>query len=180
MGTQRKKTPRRKRPVVKYEPKGYDPKTVFQRINSENLFEILPLDPKYVPWMYVSNIIQRALARVVGQGPFGPVPIRCNEDGSLYVAGLGGGYTRNETKSGSALDSYGAPVTFSAAMGRTDIYTFDNKMIFKRTRDGVVWDDEIELFKDSFYSIDCKTLQFNVKNSAPGSTARYQIIGWFE
>jgi len=179
MGTPRKPTPRKKRPVVVYEPKGYDPKTIFQRIKSENLFEALLLDPKYVPWMYVSNVIQRALARCVGQGPFGPVPIRCNEEGSLYVAGLGGAYSRNETKSGTAPDAYGAAIAFSQVMGRLDIYCLDKKMVFKRTRDDVVWDDEIELFQDSFYSIDCNTLKFNVKNYVAGQPARYQIVGWF-
>lgn len=161
------------------EPKGYDPKTIFQRINSENLFETLDLDPKYLPWMYISNIIQRVFARTLGQGPFGPVPIRCNEDGSLYVAGLGGGYTRNEVKSGSAADDWIAAVEFSATMGRIDLFVFDQGMIFKRSRDGVTWDDEIELWKDSFYSFDCKTLQFNIKNKTGGLTARYQTIGWF-
>lgn len=179
MGTPRKPTPRRKSPVVAYTPKGYDPTTIYQRIKSENLFEALLLDPKYVPWMYVSNIIQRALARVVGQGPFGPVPIKCNEEGSLYVAGLGGAYTRNLTRSGNAPDAYGAPITFPQVMGRLDIFCLDNKMVFKRTRDNVVWDDQIELFKDSFYSIDCNTLMFNVKNYAAGSTARYQVIGYY-
>lgn len=172
----KKKAPR---PIVAVEPKGYDPKTIFQRIDAENLFEVLGLDPKYVPWMYISNIIQRVFARTLGQGPFGPVPIRCNEDGSLYVAGLGGGYTENETKSGTAPDAYAGPIAFTAPMGRVDIYTFDQKMIFKRSRDGVKWNDEIELFKDSFYSIDCTTLQFDIENYTAGLTARYQIIGWF-
>jgi len=167
------------RPIVALEPKGYEPKTIHQRINAENLFETFDLDPKYVPWMYISNVIQRVFARTLGQGPFGPVPIRCNEDGSLYVAGLGGGYTRNQNKTGNSPDAYGAAIAFSAAMGRVDIFTFDNKMVFKRTRDGVTWDDEIELFKDSFYSIDCTTLQFNVKNYTAGLIARYQIAGWF-
>lgn len=172
----KKKAPR---PIVAVEPKGYDPKTIFQRIDAENLFETFALDPKYVPWMYISNIIQRVFARTLGQGPFGPVPIRCNEDGSLYVAGLGGGYTRNEVKKGNAPDAYGAPIVFSAPMGRIDLYTFDQKMIFKRSRDGVTWDDEIELFSNSFYSMDCSTLQFNVMNYAAGLVARYQMIGWY-
>lgn len=172
----KKKAPR---PIVALEPKGYDPKTIFQRIDAENLFEQFGLDPKYVPWMYISNIIQRVFARTLGQGPFGPVPIRCNADGSLYVAGVGGAYTRNEKKAGNAPDAYGAAIVFSAPMGRIDLSTFDNKMVFKRSRDGVTWDDEIELFKDSFYSFDCVTLQFNVKNYAAGLTARYQAIGWY-
>lgn len=168
-----------RRPTTPYEPKGYDLKQIYQRLKSENLFEILELDPKYVPWMYTSNFIQRALARCVGQGPYGPVPIRCNEDGSLYVAGLGGGYTQNETKKGNAPDAYGTAIAFKAAMGRIDLFVFDQPAIIKRTRDGVTWDDEIEVWKDSFYSFDCKTLQFNVKNKTAGLTARYQVIGWY-
>lgn len=173
----RKKAP--PRPIVAFEPKGYEPKTIFQRINSENLFETLDLDPKYLPWMYISNVIQRVFARTLGQGPFGPVPIRCNEEGSLYVAGLGGGYTRNEVKSGAAPDAYGAPILFSAPMGRVDIFTLDNKMLLKRSRDNVTWDDEIFLFKDSFYSIDCTTLAFMVKNYVALSVANYRLIGWY-
>lgn len=170
---------KRKRPVVTYEPTGYTPKQIYQRINTENLFELLALDPKYVPWMYISNVIQRVFARTLGQGPYGPVPIRCNEEGSLYVAGLGGGYTQNEVKTGNAPDAYAAAIAFSAPMGRIDLFVFDQGAIFKRTRDGVTWDDEIELWKDSFYSFDATTLQFNIKNKTAGLIARYQTIGWF-
>jgi len=172
----KKKTPR---PIVAYEPKGYEAKRVLQRIQSEKLFEILDLDPNYVPWMYIDNVIQRSFARVMGLGPFGPVTIKCNEEGSLYVAGLGGGYTRHEPTAGNAPDAYAGPIAFSAAMGRVDIFTFDNKMYFKRSRDGVLWDPEIELFKDSFYSFDCTTLQFDIRNLTAGLIARYQIIGWY-
>jgi len=176
-----KPTPKKKarRPIVTYEPVGYDPKRIYQRINSENLFEVMELDPKYVPWMYVDNIIQRVFARVLGMGPYGPVPIKCNEEGSLYVAGLGGGYTRNVTHSGAAPDDYGDPIVMAEPYGRLDIFTLDNKMLFKRSRDNVVWDDEIFLFKDSFYSIDVKTKAFNIKNYTPGQTANYYIVGWF-
>jgi hypothetical protein len=168
-----------RRTIVPYEPSGYTPKQIYQKLQAENLFEVMKLDPSYVPWMYISNVIQRVFARTLGQGPFGPVPIRCNEDGSLYVAGIGGGYTRHEPIMGSAPDAYAAAIAFTAAMGRVDIFTFDNKMNFKRSRDGVTWDPTIELFKDSFYSIDCTTLQFNVQNYTPGLVARYQIIGWY-
>ena len=179
MVTQRAVKRKTRSSITTYEPKGYDPKVIYQRIQSSKVPETLDFDPRYVPWFYINNVLQRVLARTYGQGPFGPVPIRCNADGSLYVAGLGGGYTRNENKTGNAPDAYAAAIAFSSAMGRVDIFTFDNKMLFKRTRDGVTWDDEIELFKDSFYSIDCTTLQLNVKNYTPGLVARYQISGWY-
>jgi len=168
-----------RRPVVLYEPKGYEPKRIVQRIHSDNMFENLEYDPKYLPWLYLDNVIQRVLARVCGMGPYGPVTIRCNEEGSLYVAGLGGGYEHNEVIAGAAPDAYGAPQVFSRVMGRVDIFTLDNKMLLKRSYNNVKWDDEIFLFKDSFYSIDVKTLAFMVQNYTSGLTANYRLIGWY-
>jgi len=179
MVTQRAVKRKTRSSITTYEPKGYDPKVIYQRIQSSKVPETLDFDPRYVPWFYINNVLQRVLARTYGQGPFGPVPIRCNADGSLYVAGLGGGYTDNETKTGNAPDAYGAAIEFSAPMGRIDLYTFDNKMIFKRSRDGVKWNDEIEVFKDSFYSMDVTTLQVKLHNYQAGLIARYQLIGWF-
>ena len=176
--------PARKTPAprtgAEFKVSGYTPETIFQKIKSEDLFEIMDFDPIHVPWMYVSNVLQRVLARAIGQGPYGPVPIKCNVDGALFVSGVGGAYTRNETKSGNVTDAYLAtPVTFSAVMGRVDIFIFDNPVKFKRSRDGVITDDEIELFKDAFYSFDCDTLQINIKNKTAAATARYQFVGWF-
>lgn len=167
------------RPIVTIAPKGYDPTRVTQRIQADNLFESLGFDPAYLPWMYVDNVIQRVLARTMGQGPYGPVTIKCNEEGALFVAGMGGGYTRNVNLSGSAPDAYGAAIAFPAAMGRIDIFTYDNVMLFKRSRDGINWDDEYEIFKDSFYSLDCTTLQFNVQNKVALSVARYTVVGYY-
>lgn len=159
--------------------KGVDPKTIYQRIKSEDIWEQLDFDPKYIPWLYINNIVTRVLSRVIGQGPYGPVPIKCSQDGSLFVAGLGGGYTRNEVNSGNVPDAYGASIAFTNPVGRVDLFVFDNALLFKRTRDDVVWDDEIELFKDAFYSYDCTTYKFNVRNKVAGATARYQAVGWF-
>lgn len=75
------------------EVKGVTPKEIFQAIKSENLWEIdLDADPKYVPWMFISNIIGRVLARMTGQGPYGPVTVKCTADGSLAVVQRGGAF----------------------------------------------------------------------------------------
>lgn len=174
-----KTKPKPKRPVVAYEPKGYDPKQIIQQIRADKLFEQMALDPSYVPWMYVSNIVQRVFARTLGQGPFGPVTIKCNEEGALFVAGIGGAYTRNQVLSGAAPDAYGAAILFTEVCGRIDLFTMDNKMLFTRSRDNVTWDDEIFLFKDSFYSFDAKTLAFKLKNFVSGQTSNYRIVGWY-
>lgn len=75
------------------EVKGVTPKKVFQEIKSEDLFETdLELEPKYIPWVYIDNIISRVLARMVGQGPYGPVTVKCTKDGSLAVVQRGGAF----------------------------------------------------------------------------------------
>lgn len=162
------------------EVKGVTPKEIWQKFRSENVWEDLEFDPQHVPWLFINNLVQRVLARTVGMGPYGPVTIKCNKEGALYVAGIGGGYSRNEVKSGNAANAYaGAAIAFSAVMGRVDLFIFDNPVYVKRSRDGVVWDDEIELFQDAFYSFDCNTLELNIKNKTADATARYQFVGWY-
>ncbi|GAH51727.1 unnamed protein product [marine sediment metagenome] len=65
------------------EVKGVTPKVIHQQIKSEDLFETdLEFEPKYVPWVFINNIISRVLARMTGQGPYGPVVVKCTEDGN--------------------------------------------------------------------------------------------------
>lgn len=72
---------------------GVTPKKVYQEIKSEKLFETdLEFEPKYVPWVYIDNILSRVLARLVGQGPYGPVTVKCTKDGSLAVVQRGGAF----------------------------------------------------------------------------------------
>lgn len=71
---------------------GYDPKLINQRMLDQDIFENMSFDPKLVPNFYVSNIVNRVLARMAGQGPYGPVAVKCTEDGSLAVVPRGGAF----------------------------------------------------------------------------------------
>ena len=72
---------------------GYTPEIVVQKIKNPGQFEPnLDLDPKYVKNMYTNNLLQRVLARIVGQGPHGPVVAKCTADGSLAVVQRGGAF----------------------------------------------------------------------------------------
>lgn len=98
------------------EVKGVTPKRIFQRLQSEDLFERgLELDPAYVPWMYVENFLIRALARIVGQGPDGPTMIKCAKDGSLAVVARGGAFDAYERQDQSFVIS-GAERTTSGTL----------------------------------------------------------------
>ena len=230
--------------------KGVTPKVVHQQIESEDLFETdLEFHPKYVPWVYINNIITRVLARMTGKGPYGPVVVKCTADGSLAVVARGGafddyerldhdfeeteaarttdgttayhlidssedfvadgilpGYTvKNTTDTTYALVTNVAvgdltlnkdimasgeeyliipyhEFTFAQQVTRIDIFTYDGKVDYQLTRDNVkAYGDKIELFEDSFYSLDFFTLK--VKATAVTFTAvtptRSKVMGWF-
>jgi len=143
-------------------PKGYTPEEIFQKVKSENQWEVdLDLDPKDLPWIYIGNIIQRTLSRMIGQGPYGPVTVRCTKEGNLAVVSRGGAfddYERLEFAFSTANEE--KEFTFSQQVERIDIFTYDGKVDYQLTRDLVKdYGDKIELFTDSFYSLDFYTLR---------------------
>lgn len=157
------------------EVKGYTPKEIVQKIKSENQWEVdLDLDPKLVPWMYIGNIIQRTLSRIIGQGPYGPVTVKCTKEGNLAVVSRGGAfddYERLEFAFTSANEV--KEFTFSQQVERIDIFTYDGKCDYQLTRDLVKpYGDKIELFSDSFYSLDFYThrIRCTCKSFAPKSS----------
>ena len=147
------------------EVKGVDPKRIWQQIKSENIFETdLEFDPSYVPWVYMENIILRTLSRMVGQGPFGPVTVKCTKEGNLAVVSRGGAfddYERLEHPFAAANEE--KEFTFSQQVERIDMFTYDGKCDYQLTRDLVkAYGDKIELFEDSFYSLDFYTHKVKV------------------
>ncbi len=230
--------------------KGVTPKEIYQAIKSENLWEVdLDADPKYVPWMYITNIIGRVLARMTGQGPHGPVAVKCTEDGSLAVVQRGGAFDDYEkiehdfveTEAARAADATTAfhlkdasetfaddgilagyllknitdttyalltvvangdctldtdimentdqyiiipyhDFTFAQQVTRIDIFTYDGKVDYQITRDAVKpFGDKIELFEDSFYSLDFFTLKIRATpvTFVALTPTRSKIMGWF-
>ena len=157
------------------EVKGHTPKEIIQKIKSENQWEVdLDLDPKLVPWMYIGNIIQRTLSRMIGQGPVGPVTVKCTKEGNLAVVSRGGAfddYERLEFAFTSANEVH--DFTFSQQVERIDIFTYDGKCDYQLTRDLVkAYGHKIELFSDSFYSLDFYThrVRCTCKTFAPKSS----------
>jgi len=72
--------------------------------------------------------------------------------------------------------------TFDQQVTRIDIFTYDGKVNYQLTRDAVKeYGAPIELFEDSFYSLDFFTLK--VKATAVTFTAatptRSKLMGWF-
>ncbi len=157
------------------EVKGYTPKEIFQQIKSEDQWEVdLDLDPERVPWIYIGNIIQRTLSRMIAQGPYGPVTVKATKEGNLAVVQRGGAfddYERLEFAFTSANETQ--EFTFSQQVERIDIFTYDGRCDYQLTRDLVKpYGDKIELFSDSFYSLDFYThrVKCTSKSYAPKSS----------
>lgn len=143
-------------PVVK----SAEVKRIWQKIESDLLFETdLEFDPSYVPYIFVENILLRTLSRMVAQGPKGPVTIKCTDDGSIAVVSRGGAYDdyeRLEHPFAAAAESH--VFTFSQQVERIDVFTYDGKCDYELTRDLIKgYGDKVELFEDSFYSLDFYT-----------------------
>ena len=157
------------------EPKGYTPKEVFQKVKSENQWEVdIKLEPEHIPWVYIGNIIQRSLARMIGQGPYGPVSVKCTAEGNLAVVSRGGAFDDYEVLEfafSSANESH--DFTFAQQVQRIDMFTYDGKTDYQLSRDLVkALGDKIELFEDSFYSLDVYTRKVRATSKAfnPRST----------
>jgi len=166
-----------------FEPKGYEPKRIYQKILSEDLFEALALDPKAVPYMYLENVITRAFARIIGQGPYGPVAARCTPDGSLAVVSRGGAFDAylRQDHTFAAADEV-IDLTFPRQVERIDIFTYTGKVDYQLTRDLVQpYGDKIPLFEDSFYSLDFYTrkIRGTCVTYSPATPTRSTVFGWY-
>ena len=143
-----------------------------------HLLEDLEFEPAKVRNFYTSNIFGRAFAHLVGWTGKRARVLRCTEAGELKTAPTSTGIEHNDTKAGDAPDNWGAAILFDQIASRLDIFIWDNPAIFKRSLDGSVYDDDIEV-SPGFYSIDAVTHSFNIKNVTALSVARYQVIGWW-
>jgi len=223
---------------------------IWQKIKSEKLFETdLEFEPEYVPWIFISNVLQRTLSRMIGEGPYGPVTVKCTSDGSLAVVQRGGAFDDYEkiehdfvaTEAARTTDGTTAlhlidssedfvadgiltgyliknitdttyalvtavvsgdltldtdimasgetyliipyyDFTFAQQVTRIDIFTYDGKVDYQLTRDAIKpLGDKIELFEDSFYSLDFFTLKVRATpvTFVAATPTRSKLMGWF-
>ena len=153
------------------------PEEQVQKVKSR-ILEDLEFEPEQVVNFYTRNIFQRALAHLVGRAATASKMLRCTEAGELKTAPTSTGIEHNDTKKGNAPDDYAGMITFDQVASRLDIFIWDNSAIIKRSLDGLVYEDEIEV-PAGFYSVDAVTVGFDIKNETALSVARYQVVGWW-
>jgi hypothetical protein len=176
-----KPTPKKTTPATptEAEVKGYEPQTIWQRLKTDPFIEDFDFDPKCPNFFYASNLIQRTIARLVGKTPTGYVPIAAQHDGRLITVTAGGALENYEAKTGTGTDD-GAIETFTNQVSRLDILIFDNPAYLKLSKNLTdPLGDQLELWKDSFLSIDLRTQKVWIQNRDAGSNCRYCLIGYW-
>jgi len=159
--------------------KSHTPTEIIQNIIQDDIQEDLKFDPSSPRRFFITNIFSRALAHLIGWTGQKSVRLTATAAGILKVAPTGAGFQYNDTKAGSAADAYGAPLAFDTIVSRVDLYIWDNSAIIKKTLDGVLYQDEIEIPPNVFFSFDCNVHSINIKNKTALAVARYQIVGWY-
>lgn len=71
-------------------------KEIWQNLISPAFAENIEFDPEYVERFFVSNLVQRTLAHLVGQGKNAGIKIRATEGGALVVAATATAFEDNE------------------------------------------------------------------------------------
>lgn len=162
------------------EVKGVEPKIVYQKVESEKIFETdLEAEPQYVPYVYVKNELVRALARIVGQGPYGPVTVKCAADGSLAVVTRGGAFddyeredhtfaisgaerTTDGTEANKLVDTSEDFVTEGIKEGDTAFNTTDDTVAYvtEVTATKLTLDADIFVAGETYKLYPCKNFQF--------------------
>jgi len=153
---------------------------LWQNLKEKYFKEDIELSPEFVEEFFVSNMVQRTLAHVVGQSDQAAVRIRATAAGELKVAPSGTGYEHNETIAKFTVADAYAEKTLSRVCSRIDITTWNYGIIIKRQPTTAAgYEGEIEIPANTMYSFDCSTIYISVKNATPGSNASCQIVGWY-
>jgi len=160
-------------------PKGAEKTEVWQDLKEPFFLEDLELSPESVRNFFVSNLLQRTLAHVVGQGRTRGIPIGATEAGALKVAVSGGGTSLYETLAKAAITDALQKKEFTQVCSRVDVTTWDFDVILQLSDDGVTFGDDIVVNAGVFYSIDQSVKAVKYKNGTAGSNATLQLVGFY-
>lgn len=150
----------------------------FQRL-LENLFhEPLAMTPNRPTDLYVSNVIRRTLAHLIGRASNGPVELAANMDGRLKVESAVVLGTLLDAWEGTADDDYAAAHQFPAETTGIMVAALTHGLVVKFSTDGTTYSDEATVNAGESASFALAVNYVDVKNASGGNDAAYRI--WAE
>lgn len=160
---------------------GAEKSEVWQDLKEKNFLEDLSLSPEFVKKFFVTNLVGRTLAHIVGKSDTGAVMVEATPAGELKVAMAGSAIAHNETLGDvDVSDNNWHDRIFTQIVTTVDVLVtgFDGK-IRRRPTAGAAWEGEITVPKNSMRSFDCSTQGLQVHNVNAGENPVFEIAGWY-
>ena len=155
------------------------PEEEHQKVDELGFLENLKFLPGYISNFFVSNIVRRTLAHLVGWTGTKAVMLVSTIGGVLKVAPIGGGYEHSEVHTTNVIHNIYYDLDFANECSRWDIWVYENPILFKRKNAEDLWEGETELEANSFYSFDCFGKSIEVKNVTADQVVHCQVAGWY-
>ena len=127
---------------------------------------------------FISNIFDRSLAYLVGWTGTSAKMLLCTSAGLLRVSAQANAFESYDTKSGTTANAYSANIEPDSVATKMEIWTNTNGLTIKISQDGSIFDDEIVLAANSYWSADCTIEAVQVKSTVTDNHATYQLLFW--
>jgi len=155
------------------------PREEHQQIRELHFIENLKFLPQYVENFFVSNIVIRSLAHLVGWTGTHAKMLLCTSAGILKVAPTGAGFEHVTDHRVTGADTYNYLDWSANPVSRIDIWISNADAVIGIKNSLGVYEGEIELEAGTFYSIDVVAYGFRYKNKTAGQNTSLQIAGWY-
>jgi len=151
-----------------------------QYVEENFLEEDMTFVPETARRFFVSNLIQRTLATLVGWTGFRFRRLRCTSAGILKTAPVGAGFEWMDVKTGTTDVAWSPTITFDEPVSRIDIRveTADIDIRFISPLGTAM--DPIKVLVNTFRSIDLATPGCQVRNAGGGpASGWYEVVGYW-
>ena len=119
--------------------------------------------PSQVRQWFTNNIIRPMFSHLVGWTGTKAIMLRATNAGILKTASVGSGLERVESLNGTATVTESGDITFAEAVSRVRIIANTYDMLFRSSRDGINFEDQIHIKHDVEQSFDITCTSFRVQ-----------------
>lgn len=152
---------------------------VWQNLKERLFHEDVDCDPSTQRRFFISNIIRRTLAHVVGKGPNGSVQIEATSAGELKVAAILAAIETYDYTAQTASGDLPFSVVFPTIISSIDLIVEDQDALVRFSIDGTVWQAWFLLKVGEEFSRDIRIHTLEIKNDVVGLNHSSRIWGYY-
>jgi len=148
-----------------------------QRIDEDLNIDLVQYPSAIKRW-FTTNLLQRVLSYLVAFTEEGAaIKLKATASGLLKIAVSGTGFEFVTVKTGTAGISESAAIVFDEVVSRIRFVAVDYDMLFRPSRDGVIFQDQIYIFAGKDFQLDLVCKAFKVQRVTIND-ASYRIEGY--